>query len=87
MFLVFGLLDEKECPSKNRDGFFKLQSFQAELGAGRLKHVETKYLWLQQQIKGGAIEMDGVATVLSISDLDTKKLTTLSDVPDWFGGI
>lgn len=37
--------------------------------------METKYLWLQQQIKGGAIEMDGVATVLNISDLGTKKLT------------
>eukprot|EP00435_Cladocopium_sp_Y103_P050137 s2990_g15.t1 len=39
-----------------------------------MKHVDTQYLWLQQKIKTGDLCMDGVATVLNISDLGTKKL-------------
>eukprot|EP00435_Cladocopium_sp_Y103_P007835 s2794_g2.t1 len=50
------------------------QSFGQFLGVGRLKHVDTKFLWLQQKIKEGDLDMDGVATVLNISDLGTKKL-------------
>eukprot|EP00435_Cladocopium_sp_Y103_P053271 s1775_g17.t1 len=32
-------------------------------GIGRLKHINVKYLWLQQKIKEGALEMDGVPTM------------------------
>eukprot|EP00435_Cladocopium_sp_Y103_P050408 s1657_g15.t1 len=50
------------------------RAFSQRQGVGRLKHVDTKFLWLQQKIKEGDLEMDGVATVLNISDLGTKKL-------------
>ena len=41
---------------------------------GRLKHINVKYLWLQQKIKECALQMDGVPTVLNVADLGTKRL-------------
>ena len=67
---LWSFLVEKEVQAK-----ISCRAFSQRQGVGRLKHVETKYLWLQQQIKSGSLEMDGVATVLNISDLGTKKLT------------
>ena len=51
------------------------RAFSQRQGVGRLKHVETKYLWLQQMIKDTVISMHGIATLLNMSDLGTKKLT------------
>ena len=46
-------------------------------GVGRLKHIETKYLWLQQCVKLGILTMTGVATLLNVADIGTKKLSRL----------
>ena len=40
-----------------------------------MKHIDAKYLWLQNKVKAGELEMDGVATVLNVADINTKKLT------------
>jgi hypothetical protein len=66
---------ENEVQAKIVTDSSSCRAFSQRQGVGRLKHVETKYLWPQQQIKSGSLEMDGVATVLNISDLGTKKLT------------
>ena len=50
------------------------RAFSQRQGVGRLKHINVKYLWLQQKIKEGALQMDGVPTVLKIADLGTKRL-------------
>eukprot|EP00435_Cladocopium_sp_Y103_P054615 s3212_g17.t2 len=42
-------------------------------GVGRLKHINVKYLWLQQKIKECALQMDGVPTTLNVADLGTKR--------------
>jgi hypothetical protein len=46
-------------------------------GVGRLKHIETKYLWLQQCVKLGMLTMTGVATLLNVWDIGAKKLSKL----------
>eukprot|EP00435_Cladocopium_sp_Y103_P040395 s3453_g11.t1 len=33
-----------------------------------MKHIDAKYLWLQQKVKSGDLEMDGVATVLNVAE-------------------
>ena len=39
-----------------------------------MKHIDAKYLWLQDKVKAGDLEMEGVATVLNVADINTKKL-------------
>eukprot|EP00435_Cladocopium_sp_Y103_P030225 s3061_g7.t1 len=53
------------------------RAFTQRQGGGRLKHVETKYLWLQQCVKLGMLEIEGVATLLNVADIGTKKLSRL----------
>jgi len=43
-----------------------------------MKHIDAKYLWLQSKVKSGDLEMDGVATVLNVADISTKKPTKAS---------
>jgi len=50
------------------------RAFSQRQGVGRLKHINVKYLWLQEKIKECALQMDGVPTVLNIADLGTKRL-------------
>ena len=38
------------------------------------EHIDAKYLWLQDKVKAGDLEMEGVATVLNVADINTKKL-------------
>jgi len=40
-----------------------------------MKHIDAKYLWVESKVKAGDLEMDGVATVLNVADINTKKLT------------
>ncbi|CAL1135832.1 unnamed protein product [Cladocopium goreaui] len=53
------------------------RAFAQRQGVGRLKHIETKYLWLQQCVKLGMLTMTGVATLLNVADIGTKKLSKL----------
>ena len=50
------------------------RAFAQRLGVGRLKHIETKYLWLQGIIKRGLLEMEPVPTLVNVSDIGTKAL-------------
>lgn len=51
------------------------RAFAQRQRVGRLKHVETKYLWLQLSIKDGLLEMKPIPTLFNIADLGTKNLT------------
>ena len=50
------------------------RAFAQRLGVGKLKHVDTKFLWLQLMIKNSMVAMDSVSTLFNMSDLGTKKL-------------
>ena len=39
-----------------------------------MKHIDAKYLSFQDKVKAGDLEMEGVATVLNVADVNTKKL-------------
>ena len=45
------------------------------LGVGRMKHIETKLLWIQEEVKQETLSITGVGTLLNVADLNTKKLT------------
>ena len=49
------------------------RAFTQRQGVGRLKHVETKFLWLQQRSKENALAMEAVSTLLNISDMGTQR--------------
>ena len=43
------------------------RAFSQRQGVGRLRHINVKYLWLQQKVKDGALELDAAPTVLNIA--------------------
>ena len=45
------------------------------LGVGRLKHIDTRYLWMQLEIKKETLVMDGIPTLWNVADLGTKRLS------------
>ena len=51
------------------------KAFSQRLGVGRLKHIETRVLWLQTAIKMNVLSMESVPTLLNLSDLGTKQLS------------
>ena len=82
-FKVLLFPDKERGSGEDRDRLIFIQS---------LFSVETKCLWLQQHIKSGSLGMEGVATLLNISGLGTKKLTDEAeemflDVPHGLGGV
>ena len=44
-------------------------------GIGRLKHLASRSLWLQQQVKAKEILVSQISTLLNLSDLGTKRLS------------
>ena len=51
------------------------RAFTERLGVGRLKHIDIKYLWMQLEVKKETMVMEGIPTLLNVSDLGTKRLT------------
>ena len=51
------------------------RAFSHRMGVGRLKHVDTKYLWMQKLIKDELMGMDGVGTIMNVADLGAKRVT------------
>lgn len=51
------------------------RAFSERQGVGKSKHVETKFLWLQQEVKKSTLKMEGVSTLLNVSDLGTTGLS------------
>ena len=45
-----------------------------KLGAGRLRHIRGRLLWLQEKSNGGEIDIKQVSTNYNIADLNTKAL-------------
>ena len=43
-------------------------------GLGRVRHIDTMFLWVQDLVAKGDIEFRSVATALNISELGTKSL-------------
>ena len=52
-------------------------SLTQRLGVGRVKHLDTKKLWIQTEVKKGTILMEKVGTTFNPADLNTKKLSKL----------
>ena len=44
-------------------------------GSGRLKHIDTRMLWLQRMLRKQYIRLQKVPTTYNLSDLNTKKLS------------
>ena len=51
------------------------RAFSERLGVGRLKHIDTRYLWVQLEIKKESLSMEGIPTLWNVADLGTKRLT------------
>ena len=45
------------------------------LGPGRLKHIEIKQQWLQEQVREGKVVVERVTTDLNVADIFTKLLS------------
>ena len=50
----------------------------SRLGPGRLKHVDIRQLWVQQEVAAGRVLMKKVATSLNCADILTKILKEVS---------
>ena len=50
------------------------KSIANRVGCGRLRHMEARGLWLQQQVKGKELEVWKVAGQNNVADLGTKPL-------------
>ena len=51
------------------------RTFTERLGVGRLKHIDTRYLWMQLEVKKKNLKMEGVPTLWNMADLGTKRLS------------
>ena len=51
------------------------KAFSERLGVGRLKHIDTRYLWMQLEIKKETMVMVSIPTLWNVADLGTKRLS------------
>ena len=51
------------------------RAFTERLGVGRLKHIDTRYLWMQLEVKKKNLKMEGIPTLWNMADLGTKRLS------------
>ncbi len=49
---------------------------------GKLRHIETQYLWLQQKVRTSAIELRKIRGTENPADLFTKHLTSAKEIED-----
>ena len=47
------------------------------LGSGRLRHMETRYLWLQSYVNNGKVQVRKVSTATNAADVGTKEATAV----------
>ena len=47
----------------------------ARSGVGRVKHMATRYMWIQEQLRDGVFTLISVPTADNVSDPFTKPLT------------
>ena len=46
----------------------------ARLGAGRVRHIQTRFLWVQERLREKAFDLAKVGTLANPSDLGTKAM-------------
>ena len=51
------------------------RSIAQRMGQGRLKHIDLRYLWIQEMVKRKVVSVNRVGTIYNVSDLNTKKLS------------
>ena len=51
------------------------RSFTQRQGVGKMKHLDAKMLWLQEETKRGSLQVVGVPTLLNAAALGTKRLS------------
>ena len=54
-------------------------------GLGKLRHIDTRSLWLQQKLRGGALELRKVRGEVNPADLFTKHLSSEARVAELCG--
>ena len=72
---LWRFLTQKEVAVSTITDSSSCRAFSQRQGVGRLKHIDAKFLWVQQRLKEGAMTMEGVPTLLNVSDIGTKRLT------------
>ena len=53
-------------------------AFASRRGLGRQRHVETRFLWVQQRVKLGHVAIRKVNTLLNVSDILTKAMDAVA---------
>ena len=64
MVMIKAITDSSSC-----------RAFTERLGVGRLKHIDSKYLWMQLEVKKETMVMEAIPTLLNVSDIGTKRLS------------
>ena len=72
---LWRFLTQKEVAVSTITDSSSCRAFSQRQGVGRLKHIDAMFLWVQQRLKEGAMTMEGVPTLLNVSDIGTKRLT------------
>ena len=82
LLLKFLVMDTFDFGSKDQKVRLKLYSdsssaraISQRLGQGKLKHLDIRYLWIQEMVRRKVFTVHRVGTVYNISDLNTKKLS------------
>ncbi|CAK0830015.1 unnamed protein product [Prorocentrum cordatum] len=73
---IQGLLEDWQVPSKVKvvSDSSAARGFASRRGVGKLKHVQTRYLWVQERIVMQHLELGKIGTAENRSDLLTKPL-------------
>ena len=51
------------------------KSIAERLGVGKVRHLDVRWLWLQQEVRRGVIELEKVKGTENIADVGTKPLS------------
>ena len=61
-----------DLPVKIKSDSSSARSFANRRGLGKQRHVQTRYLWLQERVANRHLEVEKVATKYNVSDILTK---------------
>ena len=82
LLLKFLVMDTFDFGSKDQKVRLKLYSdsssaraISQRLGQGKVKHLDIRYLWIQEMVRRKVFTVHRVGTVHNVSDLNTKKLS------------
>ena len=72
---LWQFLTSREVMIKTITDSSSCRAFTERLGVGRLKHIDTRYLWMQLEVKKKTLRMEGIPTLWNMADLGTKRLS------------